>query len=301
MHADRVRGLWVATLTPIDGAGQIDAARLAQHCRALLMAGCDGVTLFGTTGEGQSFSVAERIAALDAVLAAGIAPERVVVGTGATALPDAVELTRHAVRCDVAATLLLPPFYFKDVADAGVVAAVGNVVEAAGDPGVRIFLYHIPSMSAVPISPAAAAELRRRYGPAIAGIKDSSLDWATFARFRAHLPDLAILVGDETLLVRALNEGGAGTICGLSNVAPALIRALCDRRGAAETAKSQREIERLVKLFAGRPFVATLKTIMAEISGDPTWLAVRAPLVAASEAERRAIVEAWRGLSRVAA
>src|SRR5215813_6266959 len=109
-----VRGVWCATLTPLDADGAPDHARLAAHVRRLFAAGVDGIALFGTTGEGQSFSVAERRAGLEALIAAGIAPGRIVAGTGCAALPETIELTRHAIDCRCAGALALPPFFFKD-------------------------------------------------------------------------------------------------------------------------------------------------------------------------------------------
>src|SRR5258707_14859303 len=88
-----VRGVWCATLTPLGADGRPDHARLAAHVRRIFAAGVDGVALFGTTGEGQSFSAGERPAGLEALLAGGIAPQRVLVGTGCAAAPETIQLT----------------------------------------------------------------------------------------------------------------------------------------------------------------------------------------------------------------
>src|SRR5690348_16288650 len=110
-----LHGVWCATLTPLGADGRPDHIRLAAHVRRIFAAGVDGIALFGTTGEGQSFSLAERRAGLEALLAAGIEPARILAGTGCAALPETVELTRHAVACGCAGALVLPPFFFKDV------------------------------------------------------------------------------------------------------------------------------------------------------------------------------------------
>src|SRR5207249_9163209 len=114
---DRIRGVWCATLTPLDSAGAPDARMLRAHVERLFAAGVDGVALFGTTGEGQSFTVAERQTALDELLAAGIEPARIIAATGCAALPDTIELTRHAARSGCAGVLIVPPFFFKGVGD----------------------------------------------------------------------------------------------------------------------------------------------------------------------------------------
>ena len=97
-HAAPVHGLWCAMLTPLDASGRVDHGLLVAHARSLLGKGVDGVAPFGTTGEGQSFSVEERMAGIDALLAAGIPRERVVAATGCAALPETIALTRHAHR-----------------------------------------------------------------------------------------------------------------------------------------------------------------------------------------------------------
>jgi 4-hydroxy-tetrahydrodipicolinate synthase len=92
-----IRGLWCASLTPLGADGGVDCARLVAHVHRLAAQGVDGIVLFGTTGEGASFSVAERTGGLDALLAADFPPHRVVAATGCAALADTVALTRHAL------------------------------------------------------------------------------------------------------------------------------------------------------------------------------------------------------------
>ena len=102
--------------------------------RRILAAGVDGIALFGTTGEGQSLSLKERRAGLDALLAAGIAPSRIIAATGCASLPETVELTRHAVQATLRRrALVLPPFFFKAVTDEGVFASYARVIDGVGD------------------------------------------------------------------------------------------------------------------------------------------------------------------------
>ena len=158
-----LQGLWCATLSPLDQRGAFDAARLANHAQRLFAAGVDGIAPFGTTGEGQSFSVAERRAGLDALIAAGIAPERILAATGCAALPDAIELTRHALAAGCAGALVLPPFFFKDVTDEGIYAAYAALIDGVGDDRLRLYLYHIPQVSGVGLSVAMVSRLAAAY------------------------------------------------------------------------------------------------------------------------------------------
>ena len=103
-------GVFSAALTPLDAELAPDHARFVDHCRYLLDEGCDGIAMLGTTGEANSFSVAERTALLEAVVAAGIAPRRLLPGTRVAALSDTIALTRHALSVGVDTGVMLPPF-----------------------------------------------------------------------------------------------------------------------------------------------------------------------------------------------
>jgi 4-hydroxy-tetrahydrodipicolinate synthase len=294
MQTQSLRGFWCAVVTPIGAGGAIDHSALARHVRGLFDQGCDGVAVFGTTGEGQSFSVKERREAVDMLLAAGVPGSRIIVGTGCAALPDAIELTRHAVECDVAAAMLLPPFFWKNIGDAGVVASVRAVIDGVNDPRLAVILYHIPSVSAVSVEPDALAALADSHGSAIVGIKDSSADWDHFERGRRRMPGLRHFIGAETQFTRALDAGGAGTICGLGNIVPGLMARLRDARTAAERLAPQRELEALVACFDDRPFLPRLKAALAGLAHDAAWTRVRPPLIAIAPESARDIVAAVR-------
>jgi 4-hydroxy-tetrahydrodipicolinate synthase len=282
MRTEKLRGFWVASLTPLTADDRIDVALFARHCRWLFEQGCDGVAVFGTTGEGQSFSVRERMEALDGLLAAGIPGDRIVVGTGCAAVPDAVELTRHALASDVAAAMVLPPFFWKGQSQETVANGIGRVIELVADPALRVVLYHIPQVSAVAIDAGAIAILRERFGAVVAGIKDSSADFTHYDVALSQFPEMLHFVGAEAQLPRALEIGGAGTICGLGNVAPRAMAELRDRRAAAGDAI--RQIESLCRLFATRPFLQTTRGLLAGLAGEAAWLRTRAPLIALNEA-----------------
>ena len=158
-----VRGLWCAMLTPLDRHGNVDYVRFARHAHALLAWGAAGVAPFGTTGEGQSFTVAERLAGVDALLAAGISAEKMVAATGCAALPETITLTRHGVESECPACLVLPPFFWKDVSDDGLFQWYAQLIEGVNDPRLRIYLYHLPQVSGVPLSVDLVARLAEAF------------------------------------------------------------------------------------------------------------------------------------------
>ncbi len=275
---EAIRGFWVASATPLAPDGSVDSAKLAGHARHLFSKGVDGVVLFGTTGEGTSFNVDERVATIEAVLKAGVAAERIGIGGGFPAISDSIELTRAVLGLGLRHVLFLPPYFDRNVTPEGIEDAVAAIIDGVADERLRASLYHIPQVSGVAIPTAVTANLRKRYGKLVAGLKDSSGDFKQFQAFRAAAPELAITVGNEADIARAIAAGGAGTICGMANIAPELVKAMVD--GKDVEARMQAAIDIVVKTPS---FLATLKAILAAQTGDAGWLRVRPPLRALAD------------------
>ena len=286
--ADRIHGVWCATLTPLDSAGAPAHASLAAHVKRLFAAGIDGIALFGTTGEGQSFSLSERRAGLDALLSTGVAPERVLPGTGCAALTDAIELTRHAVHAGCAGALILPPFFFKGVSDEGIYASYARLIDGVADARLRLYLYHIPQVTGVPIPHDVVARLAAVYPEVLAGIKDSEGVLDHTRRLLARFRELAIFVGFEPDLPAALAAGGAGTISGIANLYPRLMRRLHDDALKAGYHEDLARVEAFIAQLERYPLFAAFKTLLAELSSDRGWEALRPPLVPLDTTARRA-------------
>lgn len=268
----------VAVPTPLDGTLNPDVGRLRDHCLSLLEGGCDGVALFGTSGEGPSFSVDERISVLDALLAEGLDPARVIVGTGCAALPDTVRLTRHAAAAGCAGQLVVPPFFFGGVSDDGVYAAYARILEHCAADKPRVLLYHIPAVSGVALSLETIERLAGDFPELVVAVKDSSGDWDYTARLIERRGALDILVGNEPDIARALAAGGSGTICGLANVVPALLRRLCDDPAGPDGRRLDTAIAALASAFDNRPVIPALKAMMTAATGDAAWNRLRPPL-----------------------
>jgi 4-hydroxy-tetrahydrodipicolinate synthase len=286
--ADRIRGVWCATLTPLDASGAPDARMLAAHVQRLFAAGVDGIALFGTTGEGQSFSVAQRRRGLDALLAAGIPPQRVVAGTGCAAIADTIELTRHAVGAGCVGALVLPPFFFKGPSEEGVYASYARLIEGVADARLRLYLYHIPQVTSVPIPHDVIARLATTYPAVLAGIKDSEGNLSHTRSLLERFRTLSVFVGHEPHLPAALAAGGAGTICGVANLYPRLLRRLYDQALTTGAKDDLARVEAFVSLLDRVPIFAAFKALLAELTGDPAWEALCPPLVAMDRDARRA-------------
>jgi 4-hydroxy-tetrahydrodipicolinate synthase len=300
----QVRGLWPAVLTPVLLDGSVDLPRLIAHSQRLLQAGCDGLTLFGTTGEGTAFSVAERIHGADTLIAAGIKGEQLIINLSALARSDAVQLAVHAVKTGVKAGMLMPPFYYNGQHDAGLVQYVSEVIEAVNratnSQTLQVILYHFPSLSGVGFSAAAIEELLSKHPPQVIGLKDSSADVAHSKALAQRFPTLGVLVGCEPDVAPTLCVGGAGSICGLANIEPQLMRRVMDAPAQVSSADVQRmrEVLALLSIEPGMSFVSAYKAMLAEQLGDEAWLRVRAPLAMLTPAQTQKVRQTYRALSQ---
>ncbi|HHY48135.1 MAG TPA: dihydrodipicolinate synthase family protein, partial [Alphaproteobacteria bacterium] len=198
--AMQLGGVISAVLTPLNDDLTPDHSGHLAHCRQLLGEGCDGLSPLGTSGEGNSFSVEERIAILEALLRGGISPDILLPGTGASSLSDTIALTRHALSVGVTSVLMVPPFYYKNVSEDGLFAAYARIIEGVGDDRLRVVLYHIPPVTAVPIGYGLVARLRDAFGGIVAGVKDSSMDFGNMSGYVDRFPGFAVLSGGEPLV-----------------------------------------------------------------------------------------------------
>lgn len=271
--------LVVAIATPVTDAFRPDVDLLVERCRTLMQAGCDGVTLFGTTGEGAEFSAADRMMTLEQVIAAGVPPERIIVSVGALSIPDIVTLSRHAIEQKVDGLLLMPPCVYRGgITDDGAFRFYASVVGAIARPVLRLYLYHFPDICGVPVTPTVIRRLDERYPGIIAGIKDSGGDIDFTEVLLRRFSHLSIFTGSEMHVPQVLANGGRGTICGLANVMPRLMRAMFDAPNLFERRRHIQQILGADVVLSRRPFIASVKALVADSTGDPRWRRVLPPM-----------------------
>ena len=279
------RGIWPAMLTPLDEALNIDHAKLVAHAQSLLKAGCGGVTIFGTTGEGPSFSLSERKEALEQLIARGFPADRIMVSTSCAALIETTELTQHAVDLGVHGCLVLPPFFFKGVSDEGIVNGYAQVIDSVNRNNWRLYLYHIPQVIGVSLTHEVIRQLVSRYPKIIVGIKDSACDRAhSEGLAKAFMPPLTVYVGYEPDLTIMGPLGSSGAISGLANFMPRVVHRMVLSSTAPQTAQDAKRIDGMLQLLKPHSLMPALKGVMAALNHDASWLRVRPPLVAMSSA-----------------
>ena len=237
----------------------------------------------------------ERMTLLDALLAAGVDPSRVMAGIACCSVTETVELTAHAVRHGCGGVLMLPPFYYKNTTEEGLYRYLSEVVQCVGDTRLKIYLYHIPPVAIVGVTPKLVERLLRAYPTAVGGMKDSSGNWNNTKTFLDAFASSGfdVFVGSESFLLANVRHGGVGTISATANVNPAAIYQLYEQcsgtgkalRARASTRKLENQQARLNAVrdvFASRMWpsiIAAVKQAIATYRNEPEWRRMRPPLV----------------------
>ena len=271
-------GVNAAVLTAMRPDLSVDLDRMAGHSRWLLAHGCDGLGVLGTTGEANSIGLSERIAVMEGLVERGIPARRMMPGTGVPAITDTVILTNKAVELGCPGVLVLPPFFYKNPSEDGLFAYYSEVIQRTGGKA-KIYFYHFPAQSAVPITVALIARLMKAYPGTVKGLKDSSGDYENTKSYVDHFAKdgFEVFCGDDSHLHKLLNAGGAGCITAAANVGSAIsAQVYADWNGDAGAA-AQETLTAIRKAVTSAALIPGLKALVARNTGDEAWQNMRPP------------------------
>ena len=266
----RLFGLSVAIATPFDKNGKIELDEFEKHVINLLNSNVNSITFFGTTGEGPSISFDEKIKSLDYLLKKNLKLEHVIVSIIVSSFETAKFEVKKYNKLGIRNFLIAPPFFFKEPNQIAIEDWFTNVFSSSGINN-NFFLYNIPQITKIKITYELVNNLRKRFGTQIVGVKDSSGDIEQTNRF-LKLKDIMIAVGDERLIALAMKSGGAGSICGLSNIYPEILLDIINNK------KDNPKILRIVKQILKYPVVPAIKSLISIKTKNKIWLNVRPPL-----------------------
>ncbi|HVY42089.1 MAG TPA: dihydrodipicolinate synthase family protein [Hyphomicrobiaceae bacterium] len=278
-------GVIAPVVTPWGEDGAPDLDRFVEHCEWLLEDGCTALAPFGTTSEGNSLGLDERMEVLEELVDSGIDPKRLMPGTGACSLSDAIILTEHAVEMGCGGVLMLPPFYYKNPSEEGLFRFFAEVIEEVGDDALKIYLYHIPPMAQVGFPLPLIGRLVKEFPKTVVGLKDSSGDWSNTKAILDAFPDFEVFPGSEVFLLDGLRNGAVGCISATANVSARAIRKVFDNWQGADADRLQAEVTALRKAIQGWPMIPVLKALLAHYRQDAEWARARPPFTPLPEAE----------------
>jgi 4-hydroxy-tetrahydrodipicolinate synthase len=276
-----------ALVTPFTRGGEaVDLGLLDAHVAWLHDQGIACVAPLGTNGEGPSLSVAERERVI-ARLARHPSRIALLPGTGCSALPETVELSRFAVEHGAAGVLVAPPWYF-EVERGGLERYFTALLSALPDDA-RVFLYNVPAYTGVTVEPSVVAELRERFGERIAGVKDSSGDVEHSVGYLRAAPGVTLLFGSDAGVADAYRRGAHGVVSALANVIPREVEAVRRAVGAGASGEDEARVLAAVRtLTRSGPRRSALKALVAAAAGLPRG-AVRPPLAELTDTEASAL------------
>jgi len=278
MAAARIKGVLSPVVTPFKRDLSPDVGRFIAHCKWLLSQDC-GLAVFGTNSEANSMSADERLSLLESIVSAGVPTDRMMPGTGACSINEAAKVSAHATKLGVAGVLMLPPFYYKGVSDEGLFRNFAEIIERVGDARLRVYLYHIPPVSQVPITLGLIERLLKAYPGTVAGLKDSSGDWSnTEAVLKAFSEVFDVFAGSESFLLANMRNGGKGCISATANINPAAIHGLYAHWQDADADQRQATLNDLRFAMQKFPMIPALKHTVARFAGEAAWQTVRPPL-----------------------
>ncbi|GMR23674.1 MAG: dihydrodipicolinate synthase family protein [Acidobacteriota bacterium] len=281
---DLMSGVLAPVVTPFAADLTPGAERFLKHCRWLQDQNC-GLAVFGTNSEANSLSVRERTQLLDMLIEQGVNPKRMMPGTGCCSIVDSVTLTKHALAHGVGGVLMLPPFYYKGVSDEGLYRTFAEIIERVGDDRLRIYLYHFPQMSQVPLGIELVGRLRESFPGIIVGMKDSSGDPDNLNAVLSAFPGFGYFAGNETLLLANMRAGGVGCISATANVNPEAIDRLFQNWQSDDADSLQSSLNEVRGTVQQFPLVPALKKIISHYASDPEWNRLRPPLVELADAD----------------
>ena len=295
MPAAPLRGVIVPILTPFNEDLSVATDLYVAHAKNLFEQGCAGIAPFGTTGEALSVGIDERIAAMRALVDAGIDPTRMIAGTGLSNVADTARLSRACLDLGCAGGMTLPPFYYKAVAEEGLYRYFERLLADIGSDA-RVYLYHIPPIAIVGIPPTLAARLHAAFPDNVVGIKDSSGDWSN-TQTLLEIEGLVVYPGSEMPLIDALELGAPGCISATANLnahAIAEVVRLYDSGDLPAAQKAHANVKRFRQALEQQGPIPAQKRLLAIASDDARWANVRPPLMPMPEQDGEALAEALR-------
>ena len=277
-----ISGVFSAALTPVKKDLSINQDLYLRHCQYLMRQGHDGLAIFGTTGEANSFSIKEKKDTLEFLLSNRIDPKILIPGTGSSSLKDAIEMTKHAASYKVKAVLLLPPFYYKNVSDEGVLNYYRHIIEKVGISEMQYILYHIPQHSYVPINFKIIEILLKLYPKNIVGLKDSSGDSDRMMKLIKYFDNFAVFCGHDSLALNIVKRGGAGAITAGTNVCGKLLSFIIKNYKNENQINNFSEFQKLLieirQVITSHEPISLMKAYFSIVDNISEWNNVLPPL-----------------------
>ena len=279
----KIHGTFCAALTPLSANYTINKELFLEHCNNLLLEGLDGLAIFGTTGEGNSFGVQEKIEAVNYLIDNNISPDKLVPGTGLCSIRDTVIYSKEVAKLKVKAVLVLPAFYYKNVSNEGVIEFYKRVVEEVGDSDLKYILYNIPQVSGVSIGFEVIEQLIKLFPNNVVGMKESSGNLDNMLKITKYFNDFSLFSGSDSLALKVCKRGGAGAITATSNISGKLLCYIINNYKKEPEIENFQLLQKLQEQIRETSLthepISTLKAFLSVKSNNENWNRANPPLI----------------------
>ena len=283
----KISGTYCASLTPFNQDYTINKRLLLEHCNNLLSQKVDGIAVFGSTGEGNSLSIEEKLDAINYLIENKIDPRKLLPSTGLSSIKDTVFFTKAVVKMKVRGVLVLPPFYYKKVSSDGIIDYYRRLIEEVSHTKLHYILYHIPQVSGVNIDFNVIEKLLSSYPDNIVGIKDSSGDSDNMLKMIKYFKDFSVFSGSDSLALKVVKSGGAGAITAVSNISGKLLSFIINNWKEESSISNFTELQNLQAEIRSTVFhhqpISTLKAFLSTRDDNPEWNRLLPPLTTLQE------------------
>lgn len=288
-------GLIAAPFTPFRRDGEVNLATIPRQARMLAHNAVAGAFVCGTTGEGDSLTVAERRRVAEAWLSARPAGLAVIVHVGQASAAEAAGLAQHAAEVGADAIGARAPSSLKGAGAQALVDWCARIAEAA--PELPFYYYHIPSVTGLTTPVVEFLEQAAGRIPTLAGVKfthENLMDYTLSARFAGGRYN--ILFGRDEMLLTGLVFGARGAVGSTYNyLAPLYHDLIADHEAGRDTAARarQEQVMRIVRLLhrhGGGVVAGKVAMKLAGLDCGPVRLPLRS-LTDAEAAQLRAGLE----------
>jgi len=254
-----------------------------EHCSNLLSQGLDGLAIFGTTGEGNSFNVNEKIEAVNYLIDNNIGADKLIPGSGLCSVKDTVIHSKAMAKLKVKSILVLPAFYYKNVSNEGVVEFYKRVIEEVGDGNLKYILYNIPQVSGVSIGIEVIEQLIKLFPNNVVGMKESSGNLDNMLRITKYFNNFSLFSGSDSLALKVCQKGGAGAITACSNISGRLLHYIINnykKESETQNFKLHQQLQEQIRktLLLHEP-ISALKAFLSVVNHNENWNKVIPPLM----------------------
>ena len=216
----KISGIYAASLSVLNSDLSLNVEKTIDHAEKLIDKGCHGIAIFGSTGQSQLISIAEKIDLLNQ-LSNSKYKEKFLIGTGLNSLGETINFMKIAKSLNFEKFLIMPPAYYK-YGDNEVIEFYTKIIETI--PECKIILYNFEKLCGYKFSLDCVEKLVKKFPRQIKGVKDSSYN--LFKDLK--LENFAIFPGSELKLLDGLQLGCAGIITATCNVTAEISRKVFD-------------------------------------------------------------------------